>query len=95
MEAQIFWIVAFVFVAAVAVLFYALGTRAQVAVAGGDCEVNSFWFLGWYVECKGGASCPSGSCKLQYRSAGMDHWADADATSMKWSKGSSYRCVCG
>ena len=94
MESQLFWIVALLVVAGVALVSYALGTRSRAAAID-DCYVSEFWFFGTYVECKGGKSCPSGACKLQYRSKGMSHWADADATSLRKVATTAYRCVCG
>lgn len=94
MESQLFWIVALLVLAGVAAVSYSLGTRRRSAIID-DCYVSEFWFFGDYVECKGGKSCPDGKCKLQYRSEGMSHWADADATSLRKVDTTSYRCVCG
>ena len=94
METQLFWIVALLVLVAVGVGFFSLGTRTRKPVTRGDCEVRTWWWFGWWVGCRGGKACPSGSCKLQYNAEGMSHWADADAPSMAWKETTLYRCVC-
>lgn len=91
METQLIWLVVLVIVA---VGSFSLGTRAHKTVTRGDCEVDTWWWFGWWVGCDGGKSCPSGSCKLQYCPEGTTHWADADAPSMEWKETTLYRCVC-
>ena len=97
MEGSLFWIAALVVLIVVAVGMFSLGTRASVST-GGYCEVDTHWYFGWWVRCKGGERCSSGKCTLQWRRKDSeDHWADAGVVpegSVKWSSLMEYRCVC-
>ena len=96
METLLFWVAAAVILIIAGIGVFSLGTRSNVSTSGGDCEVDTHWWFGWWVRCKG--TCTDGHCKLQIKWRGSEQWSDADVIpggSVKWRDGAAYRCICG
>ena len=101
MESISLWIIlliALALLAVVALIAFALGTRARVAIGSG-CVVDHHWWFGWWVRCVDDDTCPDGQvCTLLWRRKGTeDHWADPGVVpggSVRYNEDMEYRCVC-
>ncbi len=89
-------------IALVAVLYGALmfsaGTRSGETTvflegkAAEACYLNTFWFFGWHIECKG--SWQGSYCTLQYREAGTEMPWNSAFTSRAYNTFYEFRCLC-